>query len=122
MLSRVTDEVGKLPREVWPIVAAHWSRPGYYAGMRRHVEAVPDTVREMEHADPIRGIPVLVLTPGKSTPLQDRPPSPYRRQRAANHRTRQCALDSSRPARSGDRFHSRNGDGSGPRCSLCMSP
>ncbi len=60
-----------MPREVWPIVAAHWSRPGYYAGMRSHVEAVPDTVREMEHANPIRGIPVLVLTPGKSTPLQD---------------------------------------------------
>jgi len=71
VLSRVTDEVGKMPREVWPIVAAHWSRPSYYAGMSRHVEAVPDTVREMQDAEPIRGIPVLVLTPGKSTPLPD---------------------------------------------------
>ena len=69
VLQRVTEEVGKMPREVWPIVAAHWSRPGYYAGMRRHVEAVPDSVREMENMDPIREIPVLVLTPGKSTPL-----------------------------------------------------
>ena len=58
-----------MPREVWPIVAAHWSRPGYYMGMRSHVEAVPDTVREMHNAEPIRGIPVTVLTPGKSTPL-----------------------------------------------------
>jgi pimeloyl-ACP methyl ester carboxylesterase len=69
VLKRVTDEVGKMPSEVWPIVAAHWSRPGYYAGMRSHVEAVPDTVREMQNAQPIRDIPVLVLTPGKSTPL-----------------------------------------------------
>jgi pimeloyl-ACP methyl ester carboxylesterase len=69
VLERVTEEVGKMPREVWPIVAAHWSRPGYYAGMSRHVEAVPDTVREMQGAGPIRDIPVLVLTPGKSTPL-----------------------------------------------------
>jgi pimeloyl-ACP methyl ester carboxylesterase len=69
VLSRVTEEVGKMPREVWPIVAAHWSRPSYYAGMRSHVEAVPDTVREMHAAEPIRGIPVTVLTPGKSTPL-----------------------------------------------------
>jgi pimeloyl-ACP methyl ester carboxylesterase len=71
VLDRIKDEVGKMPREVWPIVAAHWSRPGYYAGMRRHVEAVPDTVREMQNAEPILDIPVLVLTPGKSTPLSD---------------------------------------------------
>jgi pimeloyl-ACP methyl ester carboxylesterase len=37
--------------------------------MRSHVEAVPDTVREMHDAEPIRGIPVTILTPGKSTPL-----------------------------------------------------
>ncbi|MGD0786542.1 MAG: alpha/beta hydrolase [Terracidiphilus sp.] len=69
VLKRVTDEVGKMPSEVWPSVASHWSRPGYYIGMRNHVEAVPDTVREMQNAEPIRDIPVLVLTPGKSTPL-----------------------------------------------------
>ena len=71
VLKRVTEEVGKMPREVWPVIAAHWSRPSYYAGMQRHVEAVPDTVREMQDADPIRDIPVLVLTPGKSTALSE---------------------------------------------------
>jgi pimeloyl-ACP methyl ester carboxylesterase len=71
VLGRIKDEVGKMPREVWPIVAAHWSRPGYYAGMRNHIEAVPDTIREMQNAEPIWDIPVLVLTPGKSTPLSD---------------------------------------------------
>ena len=39
--------------------------------MRSHVAAVPDTVREMQDAEPIRGIPVLLLTPGKSSPLSD---------------------------------------------------
>jgi pimeloyl-ACP methyl ester carboxylesterase len=69
VLERVTEEVRKMPREVWPVVAAHWSRPSYYAGMRRHVEAVPASVREMEDIAPIQGIPVLVLTPGNATPL-----------------------------------------------------
>jgi pimeloyl-ACP methyl ester carboxylesterase len=69
VLKRVTEEVSKMPREIWPIIAAHWSRPSYYVGMQRHVEAVPETVCEMQDADPIRDIPVLVLTPGKSTPL-----------------------------------------------------
>jgi pimeloyl-ACP methyl ester carboxylesterase len=69
VVRRVTEEVGKMPRELWPVVAAHWSRPGYYAGMRSHVEAVPETVREMQDIAPIREIPVIVLTPGQSTPL-----------------------------------------------------
>jgi len=71
VLSRVRGEVSKMPQEVWPIVAAHWSRPGYYAGMRSHVAAVPETVREMQNAAPIHGIPVLLLTPGKSSPLSE---------------------------------------------------
>jgi pimeloyl-ACP methyl ester carboxylesterase len=69
VLGRIKSEVGKMPPEVWPSVAAHWSRPSYYAGMCSHVEAVPDTVREMVDSDPIHGIPVTLLTPGKSSPL-----------------------------------------------------
>ena len=69
VIGRITDEVGKMPREVWPVVAAHWSRPSFYAGMRSHIESIPDTVKEMHDADPIRDIPVTVLTPGKSEPL-----------------------------------------------------
>jgi pimeloyl-ACP methyl ester carboxylesterase len=71
VLGRIKGEVGKMPREVWPVVAAHWSRPSYYAGMRSHIAAVPDAVREMHDAEPIRGIPVSLLTPGKSSPLSD---------------------------------------------------
>jgi pimeloyl-ACP methyl ester carboxylesterase len=71
VLSRITKEVGKMPREVWPVVAAHWSRPGFYTGMRKHIESIPDTVREMHAAEPIREIPVLVLTPAQSKPLSE---------------------------------------------------
>ena len=70
-LARIKTEVGKMPREVWPAVAAHWSRPGFYAGLRSHISAIPDTVEEMHAAEPIRGIPVTVLTPGNSAPLSD---------------------------------------------------
>jgi pimeloyl-ACP methyl ester carboxylesterase len=71
VLGRIKGEVAKMPREVWPIVAAHWSRPGYYIGMSDHVQAVPDTAREMQNADPIRGIPIILLTPGTSSPLSE---------------------------------------------------
>lgn len=71
VLGRIKGEVSKMPREIWPVIAAHWSRPSYYAGMRSHVAAVPDTVREMQNAAPIRGIPVMLLTPGMASPLSD---------------------------------------------------
>jgi pimeloyl-ACP methyl ester carboxylesterase len=69
VLGRVTGELEKMPREIRPCIAAHWSRADFYKGMRSHIEAVPATVREMCSAEPIRNIPVLVLTPGQSTPL-----------------------------------------------------
>ncbi len=69
VLSRIKTEVRKMPRKVWPAVAAHWSRPSFYAGLRSHIGAIPDTVREMHVAEPICGIPVTVLTPGKAAPL-----------------------------------------------------
>jgi pimeloyl-ACP methyl ester carboxylesterase len=71
VLGRIRGEVGKMPQEVWPMVAAHWSRPGYYAGMRNHVESVPESVREIQNSEPIRGIPVMLLTPGNSFPLSE---------------------------------------------------
>jgi pimeloyl-ACP methyl ester carboxylesterase len=70
VLARIKDEVGKMPEQVWPIVAAHWSRPGFYVGMSAYVSAVPNSVREILATEPIAGIPITVLTPGRSTPLQ----------------------------------------------------
>ena len=81
-----------MPREVWPVVAAHWSRPGYYAGMQRHVEAVPDTVREMQDAEPIREIPVLVLTPGKVDPALRSVPGKDREQCATGNCDRKARI------------------------------
>jgi pimeloyl-ACP methyl ester carboxylesterase len=71
VLARVRDEIRKLPVEIWPLMAAYWSRPEFYRGMHEHLAAVPQTVREMMDAGPICGIPVLVLTPDSSTPLSE---------------------------------------------------
>jgi pimeloyl-ACP methyl ester carboxylesterase len=70
-IDRITTEVRKMPRVVWPIVAAHWSRPGFYGGLRAHLESIPETVREMHVAEAIHGIPVIVLTPGNAEPLNE---------------------------------------------------
>jgi len=69
VLDRVTCEVSKMPRWVWPIVAAHWSSPKFYRGLEAHVRAVPATVREMADARPVTGIPIRLLTAGTAQPL-----------------------------------------------------
>ncbi len=69
VLGRIKTEVRKMPRKVWPAVAAHWSRPGFYAGVRSHIASIPLTVTEMHAAEPIQSIPITVLTPGNSAPL-----------------------------------------------------
>lgn len=71
VLRRIKDEVGKMPAEARPELVALWSRPSFYAEMRAYLEAIPEIVSEMSSAAPIRGIPVLVLTPGHAKPLTD---------------------------------------------------
>ena len=69
VLDRITCEVGKMPRMIWPVVAAHWASPNFYRGMGKHLESVPATVREMQNATPIEDLPVVLFTPGTSEPL-----------------------------------------------------
>jgi pimeloyl-ACP methyl ester carboxylesterase len=69
VLERITCEVGKMPREVWPIVAAHWSRPQFYQGLVAHLDAVPASVAEMHGAQAVEGVPVVLLTPGDAKPF-----------------------------------------------------
>lgn len=68
VLQRITCEVSKMPREVWPIVAAHWASPRYYRGLAAHLQAVPATVAEM-HSAQGADVPILLLTPGSAEPL-----------------------------------------------------
>ncbi len=70
LAGRITGEMGKMPREVWPIVAAHWSSPKFFRGFQAQIRAVPETVMEMETAEPVR-VPVTLLTPGSSEPMDE---------------------------------------------------
>jgi pimeloyl-ACP methyl ester carboxylesterase len=69
ILDRITSEIGKMPREVWPIVAAHWSTPQFYRSLAAHLRAVPASVREMQTMKPIEDIPVLLFTAGDAEPF-----------------------------------------------------
>lgn len=71
VLRRIKGEVAKMPAESRPELVALWSRPSFYAEMRASLQAIPEIVTEMRNASPIRGIPVVILTPGRAAPLSD---------------------------------------------------
>jgi pimeloyl-ACP methyl ester carboxylesterase len=66
---RLTSEVAKMPDAVRPGVVAHWSDPMFYRGMLAHMEALTASVEEMHNAEPIEGVPVVVLTPASAEAL-----------------------------------------------------
>jgi len=67
VINRIVGEVGKMPREVWPMVAAHWAHPKSFLGMAAHFESLPASAEEMTGTPPIEGIPVTVLTAGNNS-------------------------------------------------------
>jgi pimeloyl-ACP methyl ester carboxylesterase len=71
LADRLNTEIGKMAPQVRPSIAAHWSAPRFYRGLLAHLSAVPATVTEMHQTDPIRAMPVVVVTPSSSTPIQD---------------------------------------------------
>ncbi len=68
---RLNTEIGKMPAQVRPSIAAHWSAPRFYRGLIAHLRAVPAAVQEMHEAEPIQNVPVVVVTPGSASPIAD---------------------------------------------------
>lgn len=57
---RIAGQVQKMPKETWPLVAAHWKQPKCFEGMARHFECLAASIAEMREA-PALQIPVTLL-------------------------------------------------------------
>jgi pimeloyl-ACP methyl ester carboxylesterase len=62
--SRLTGEVRKLPREVWPMVRAHWCLPKSFTAMAAYLESLPANAASAQLQ---AGVPTIVLTPPQSS-------------------------------------------------------
>lgn len=67
-LERLTGEVSKLPRELWPVVAAHWSRPQSFRAMAGTLEALPACAFDAGDPMPPAEMPVAILSAASATP------------------------------------------------------
>jgi pimeloyl-ACP methyl ester carboxylesterase len=66
VISRVTAEVGKMPRELWPAVRAHWSRPQSFETLAQYLSQLTVCVSEIPYAS-LGNLPLIVITAENAT-------------------------------------------------------
>ncbi len=62
VMDRLAGEVGKMPRELWPMVMAHWCNPGSFLGLSAHLTMLEASLAEARSLAPLRDVPVTVIT------------------------------------------------------------
>lgn len=65
---RLTGEVRKLPKEVWPMVQMHWSDEKCFDTMAEYLERLPANARAAQESGWPRGLPITALTVLTSVP------------------------------------------------------
>lgn len=63
---RLTGEVSKLPRELWPVMAKHWSEARCFEAMAEALEKLPVSVRQVQEGLSLGDLPVIVLSAASS--------------------------------------------------------
>jgi pimeloyl-ACP methyl ester carboxylesterase len=63
---RLTGEVTKLPRELWPVMAKHWSEARCFEAMAESLEKLPVSVRQIQEGLSLGDLPVIVLSAASS--------------------------------------------------------
>jgi pimeloyl-ACP methyl ester carboxylesterase len=66
---RLVGEVRKMPRELWPAIAEHWSRPGSFFSMAAALESLPLSVNQLNEARDLDLLPVAILSAQNASPL-----------------------------------------------------
>lgn len=77
VVRRVVGEVTKMPRELWPAVQAHWSRPAAFLTMAQHFRALQQSAIDVQATlssspsfsppggaptCPLRDVPIIVIS------------------------------------------------------------
>jgi len=66
LTSRLAGEIGKLPRDVWPMIAWHWSLPKSFESMGAYLSSIPESCASMSSAR-LPDVPVIVISGANNT-------------------------------------------------------
>lgn len=59
---RLAGEIRKMPRELWPLVAAHWSQAKSFRAMAQTLESLPLSARQLDETRGLGDTPMVVLS------------------------------------------------------------
>jgi pimeloyl-ACP methyl ester carboxylesterase len=62
VMERLTGEVRKIPPELWPAIAYHWSQPKSFQTMADTLESLPVSVRQLDENQTLGDLPLVVLS------------------------------------------------------------
>jgi pimeloyl-ACP methyl ester carboxylesterase len=65
---RLVGEVRKMPRELWPAIAAHWSQERGFRAMADNLENLPRSVAQLDESAGMGDLPLIVLSAAKPLP------------------------------------------------------
>jgi len=66
---RLAGEIRKMPRELWPAVAAQWSQPKSFRAMAHTLESLPLSARQVDETCGMGELPVVVLSAESAQPI-----------------------------------------------------
>jgi pimeloyl-ACP methyl ester carboxylesterase len=64
---RLAREVRKIPRELWPVIAAHWSEERSFRSMADYLENLPISANQLDEATGLGKLPIVILSAANST-------------------------------------------------------
>jgi pimeloyl-ACP methyl ester carboxylesterase len=67
---RLMGEVRKMPRELWPAVAAHWSEARCFRAMADALENLPVSVTQLDEGASLGDMPIAVLSAGSANAVE----------------------------------------------------
>lgn len=65
--NRLVGEVRKIPRELWPVVAAHWSEERAFRTMADYLENLPLSAGQLDGERDLGDLPTVVLSSANAT-------------------------------------------------------
>ena len=60
--NRLVGEIRKIPSELWPVIAAHWSEARSFRTMAEYLENLPLSVTQLDETRTLGDLPVAVLS------------------------------------------------------------
>jgi pimeloyl-ACP methyl ester carboxylesterase len=68
VIERLTGEVRKIPKDLWPAIADHWSEARCFRGMADALENLPLSVTQIDEERSLGDLPLIVLSAASASP------------------------------------------------------